>query len=137
MLNRKITVKLKAFTLSEVLTVLVIIGILLLIALPQFMPLISKTKAQEAKIQLKHLANLQEQYRYVNSKYSQEFNDVDFEAPKTVLENGSSNYRYEIIASSTTSFKARAESVVDFDGDGVFNVWEIDETGTPKEITKD
>lgn len=126
-----------AFTLNEMLMVLAIIGILLLLALPTFMPLISKTKAQEAKIQLKYISNLQTQYRYLNSKYTMEMNELDFEAPKTVNEGGTANYRYEIIEASTASFKARAEAVVDFDGDGVFNVWEIDENGNPKEVVKD
>lgn len=129
--------KVRAFTLNEMLMVLGIIGILLLLALPQFMPLISKTKAQEAKIQLKHIANLQTQYRYINSKYSMEFNDLDFEAPRTVNEGGTANYSYQIVQSSATAFKVRAEAMVDFDGDGIFNVWEIDENGNPKEITKD
>ena len=126
-----------AFTLNEMLLVLAIIGILLLLAIPVFMPLISKTKAQEAKIQLKYISNLETQYRYINSKYSMEFNEIDFEAPKTVNQGGTANYQYEILESSMTSFKARAEAVVDFDGDGVFNVWEIDENGNPKEIIKD
>ncbi len=126
-----------AFTLNEMLMVLAIIGILLLLALPTFMPLISKTKAQEAKIQLKYIANLQTQYRYLNSKYTMEFNELDFEAPKTVNEGGTANYRYEVIEASTGNFKARAEAIVDFDGDGVFNIWEIDENGNPKEVVKD
>ena len=88
----KIKSKISAFTLNEMLLVLAIIGILLLIALPQFMPLISKTKAQEAKIQLKHISNLQTQYRYINSKYSMDFVDIDFEEPKTVEEGGTANY---------------------------------------------
>ncbi len=129
--------KIDAFTLNEMLMVLAIIGILLLIALPQFMPLIAKTKGQEAKIQLKHIANLQSQYRYINSKFSPDFNNIDFEVPRTVKEGGTANYRYEVIEASTTSFKARAEAVEDFDGDGIYNVWEIDENGTLKEITKD
>ncbi|HNP66310.1 MAG TPA: prepilin-type N-terminal cleavage/methylation domain-containing protein [Aequorivita sp.] len=129
--------KTNAFTLNEMLMVLAIIGILLLLALPQFMPLISKTKAQEAKIQLKYIANLQSQYRYLNSKYTMEFNELDFEAPKTVNEGGTANYRYEVIEASTGNFKVRAEAIVDFDGDGVFNIWEIDENGNPKEVTKD
>ncbi|GAB5400868.1 MAG: prepilin-type N-terminal cleavage/methylation domain-containing protein [Aureisphaera sp.] len=129
--------KIQAFTLNEMLMVLAIIGILLLIALPQFMPLIAKAKGQEAKIQLKHIANLQTQHRFINSKFSADFNNIDYEAPKTVNEGGTANYRYELIEASTTAFKARAEAVVDFDGDGVFNVWEIDENGNPKEITKD
>jgi len=129
--------KVKAFTLNEMLLVLAIIGILLLLALPQFMPLISKTKAQEAKIQLKHIANLQTQYRYLNSKYSMEFMEIDFEHPKTIEEGGTGNYRYQVVEAGVGSFKVRAEAIVDFDGDGVFNVWEIDENGNPKEIVKD
>ncbi len=129
--------KVPAFTLNEMLLVLAIIGILLLLAIPSFMPLISKTKAQEAKIQLKHIANLQTQYRYLNSKYSMEFNEIDFEVPRTVNNGGTANYHYEMLAASTASFKVRAEAIVDFDGDGIFNVWEIDENGNPKEVIKD
>ncbi len=119
------------------LMVMAIIGILLLLALPTFMPLISKTKAQEAKIQLKYISNLQTQYRYINSKYSMDFNEIDFQAPLSVNQGGTANYRYEIIEVSNGSFKARAEAIVDFDGDGVFNVWVIDENGNPKETIKD
>lgn len=43
---------LRAFSLPEMLVVLVIIGILVLIALPTLMPLISKAKAMEAQQQL-------------------------------------------------------------------------------------
>lgn len=117
--------------------VLAIIGILLLLALPTFMPLITKTKAQEAKIQLKYIANLQTQYRYLHSKYTSTLDEIDFEAPKTVKQGGTANYQYTIVEASTGTFKARAEAIVDFDGDGVFNVWEIDENGNPKEVVKD
>ena len=34
-------------------------------------------------------------------------------------------------------FKAQAVSVVDFDKDGVFNVWEIDQDKNLKETVKD
>ncbi|NGX85388.1 prepilin-type N-terminal cleavage/methylation domain-containing protein [Aequorivita sp. KMM 9714] len=60
--------RLNAFTLNEMLMVLAIIGILLLLALPTFMPLISKTKAQEAKIQLKYIANLQTRWCAIASQ---------------------------------------------------------------------
>jgi type IV pilus assembly protein PilE len=66
-----------------------------------------------------------------------EFIELDFEAPQTVNDGGTANYIYEIIEASTVNFKARAEAIVDFDGDGVFNVWVIDENGNPKEIVKD
>ena len=50
---------LDAFSLPELLVVLVIIGILVLIALPNLMPLISRAKAAEAQQQLTFLHTLQ------------------------------------------------------------------------------
>jgi len=129
--------KVPAFNLQELLVVLVIIGILLLLALPNLMPLISKTKSLEAQTQLKHIYNLEKQYFFMHSKYSADFKTIDFEAPKTVKQNGNANYSYEIIETSSTAFKARAMAVTDFDGDGVFNVWEIDQNDMPREIVKD
>ncbi|ALM08800.1 general secretion pathway protein GspG [Sediminicola sp. YIK13] len=126
-----------AINLQEMLIVLAIIGILLLLALPNLMPLITKAKSVEAQIQLKALYNAQTTYRYMNSKYSVDVNELDFEAPKTVKENGTSNYIYQIISADNATFKARAEAITDFDGDGVLNVWEIDEEGNPKQIIKD
>jgi type IV pilus assembly protein PilE len=129
--------KVKAYNLQEVLVVLVIIGILLLLALPNLMPLISKAKSTEAQLQLSHLYNSQTNYRYMHSKYSISLGEIDFESPKTIPQGGRSNYRYEIIEADHNSFTARATAVTDFDGDGILNVWEIDENGAPIQITKD
>ncbi|MCR8667503.1 general secretion pathway protein GspG [Aestuariibaculum sp. M13] len=129
--------KIPAFNLQEILIVLIIIGILLLLALPNLMPLISKTKSIEAQTQLKYIYNSQTSYRYMYSTYAFDFNDIDFTPPKTVNENGTSNYTYEIIASNNNQFKARATAITDFDGDGTFNVWEIDENGIPIQTVKD
>ncbi|GAA3614624.1 general secretion pathway protein GspG [Flavivirga amylovorans] len=131
------TLKVAAYNLQEVLIVLIIIGVLLLLALPNLMPLISKTKSIEAQTQLKYVYNSQTSYRYMYSKYAFDFSDIDFEAPKTIEENGTSNYIYEILSATNNTFKARATAITDFDGDGIFNVWEIDETGTPKQTVKD
>lgn len=129
--------KIPSFNLQEMLIVLAILGILLLIALPNFMPLISKTKAQEVKIQLKYISNLQRQFQHLHSKYSMDFEEINYEAPRTVLENGNGNYSYEVIEASLNNYKIRATAVVDFYGDGIFNVWEIDDEGNPKQIIKD
>lgn len=129
--------KVAAYNLQEVLVVLVIIGILLLLALPNLMPLIGKAKSVEAQTQLSHIYNSQTTYRYMYSKYSVDLNEIDFEAPKTVNENGRANYSYEVLNATNNSFKARATAITDFDGDGIFNVWEIDENGAPKQIVKD
>ncbi len=127
----------KAFSLQEVLIVLLIIGVFMLIALPNLMPLVVKAKSIEAQMQLKYIYNNQTSYRYLYSKYTTDLYELDFEAPKTVRENGTSNYTYEVLSASSTSFTARATAITDFDGDGVFNVWEIDQDGTPKQIVKD
>jgi type IV pilus assembly protein PilE len=128
---------LKAFTLPELLIVLIIIGILILIALPKLMPLISKTRSTEAKTQLKHIYTLQETYRMEFAKYSSDFVAIGFEHEKLTTEGGSANYRIEIIESTTNSFKAAATAIVDFDGDGQFNRWEIDQDKNLVEVTPD
>lgn len=129
--------RLPSFNLQEMLIVLAIIGILLLIALPNLMPLITKAKSVEAQTQLKAIFNAEKQYYFMYSKYSGDFAEIDFEAPKSVKENGSANYTYEIIESSATVFKARATALIDFNGNGIYNVWEIDVNGVPKQITND
>ena len=128
---------LKGFTLTELLIVLVIIGILVLLALPNLMPLISKAKSTEAQLQLNHLYMLEKSYFYLHSRYSDSLEKIGFEQEKLTSEEGSANYSIEIISSSSSGFTARAISVVDFDGDGVFNIWEIDELKNLREIVKD
>ena len=129
--------KVKAFNLQEILVVLLIIGVFMLIALPNLMPLVTKAKSAEAQIQLKYIYNNQTSHRYLYSKYSTDLYELDFEAPKTVKNNGTSNYSYDILNADNTSFAARATAITDFDGDGTYNVWEINENGTPKQIIKD
>ena len=129
--------KIPSFNLQEMLIVLAIIGILLLIALPNLMPLITKAKSVEAQVQLKAIYNAEKQYFFMYSKYSQNLTEIDFEIPKTVKENGSANYTYEIIQATINEFKVRATALTDFNGNGVFNVWEIDQNGTPKQTTSD
>jgi len=129
--------KLKAFTLTELLVVLVIIGILILLALPNLMPLITKAKSTEAKMQLQHIHTLEKSYFYMHSRYSKDFQDIGFEHQKLTTEGGNANYQITITDASTTGFKAKATAVVDFDGDGVYNVWEIDQDKNLKEIVKD
>ncbi len=127
----------KAFTLTELLVVLVIIGILMLIALPNLMPLISKTHSLEAQQALTTIQKLQKSYHQMHVKYSADLPEIGFEPEKTVLEGGNAKYRIDITGVSATGFTARARAVVDFDQDGNFNEWEISEDGALREITKD
>ena len=92
-MNRKVVyIKLKAFTLNELLVVLIIIGILVLLALPSLLPLITKAKATEAKLQLDHVATLQQTHFYTYSKYSEDLDEIGFEQQSLVTEDGNANY---------------------------------------------
>ena len=126
-----------AFSLPELLVVLVIIGILVLIALPNLMPLISKAKSTEAQQQLAFLHSLQKSNFYTYSRYSNSLDELGFEQQKLVTDGGHANYRIEIVEATATTFRATATAVVDFDGDGEYNVWEIDQDKEPKETIKD
>jgi len=129
--------RLPALSLNEVLVVMIIIGILVLLALPRLMPLISKAKSTEAQLQLNHLYTLEKSYFYMYSKFSDDLGELGFEQETLVTEDGNANYLVEIVESSQSTFIARASAVVDFDGDGIFNIWEIDQDKKLKEITKD
>jgi len=131
--------RVKAYTLTEILVVLVIIGILVLLALPNLLPLITKAKSTEAKLQLEHLQTLEKNYFYEHSKYSKDMGEIGFVQEKLSTDNkdGRANYRIEITNVTNTTFTGRATAVVDFNGNGTFNVWEIDQDKTLKEVTPD
>lgn len=128
---------LKAFSLPEILVVLVIIGILVLIALPNLMPLITKAKSTEAQQQLIFLHTLQKNNFYTYSRYAESLEELGFEQQKLVSDGGNANYLIEIEEADSKGFRATATSVVDFNGDGIYNVWEINQNKELKEVVKD
>lgn len=134
MRNRK---NLPAFSLPELLVVLVIMGILVLIALPNLMPLISRAKSTEAQQQLVFLHSLETSHFYTYSRYSESLEEVGFEQAVLVTDGGSANYRIEIVEADEKGFKARATAVVDFDRDGTYDVWEIDQDKKLHQTVKD
>ncbi len=125
------------FSITELLVVLVIIGVLVLLALPRLMPVVTKAKTTEAKLSLKQVYMLQKSYKFEYDKYSSNLNEIGFEQEKFVEEGGSARYRIELVESELNSFKATATSTVDFDNDGTFNVWEVNQDGQIKEVVPD
>lgn len=127
----------RAFSLPELLVVIVIIGILVLIALPNLMPLISRAKSVEAQQQLIFLHSLENTYFYTYSKYSSSLEEIGFEQQALITNGGNANYLIEIVEATDATFRATATSIVDFDQDGIYNVWEIDQNKRLVEVTKD
>jgi len=128
---------LNAYSMTEILIVLCIIGILLLLVLPNQTSVISQAKSIEAQSMLNHLYGLQKNHFYRYSRYSSSFDEIGFEPAPTIDQGGQAVYKIEIIEASSNSFKATATSLSDFDGDGVYNTWEIDSQKMLKEIIKD
>lgn len=54
-----------------------------------------------------------------------------------MTEGGRTKYLVSLRDVTDSTFTATAVSVVDFDGDGQFSQWTVDETGTIKEIVED
>lgn len=129
--------RLKAFTLQELLVVLIIIGILTLLVLPNLLPMITKAKSTEAQLQLKHIHTLQKSYFYLHSKYSDDLAEIGFIQEKLSTEGGAANYLLEMTEVGGDAYVARATAVVDFNGNGVYNTWEIDQDNNLRESVPD
>lgn len=127
----------KAYSLTEILIVLCIIGILLLMVLPNQTAVIGQAKSIEAQAMLNQVYGLEKSHFYRYSKYSSNLEELGFEQEPTVDEGGQAVYRIEIIDASSDSFTAKATAVSDLDGDGIFNTWEINNKKILTEVTKE
>lgn len=98
----KITAKLlkkqnQGFTLIELLVVIMIIGILVSIALPSFFNQVDKAKEIEAIVKLDNLGKSQYSYYPENTKFTGDFNALNFNAPTE-----DENYHYEILPDNSS-----------------------------------
>jgi len=134
---RKLIRNESGFSLTELMVVLVIIGVLVLLALPRLLPVVTKAKTTEAKLMLKQVHTLQQTYKFENDRYSTVLSDIGFEQSKLVTEGGQARYRIEVVSADLKTFIAQAVAVVDFDEDGTYNVWTVDESGLIKEKIPD
>lgn len=121
----------------QIMGAILIAGILTALAVPSIMKAVTKAKQGEAKTQLEHLYSLERLHFMEFSKYSADIEEIDFEQQPLVTEGGGARYKIEVVESGTTTFIGRATAVQDFDGDGVFNVWEINQDRVLTETIKD
>lgn len=125
------------FSLTELLVVIVIIGVLASLAIPKFLSVITKAKTTEAKLMLKQVYNLEKSFYMENDTYTKQLAAMGFEPDQLVTEGGQARYRIEVTEASAGGYLAKAIAVVDFDKDGAFNTWSIDQTGKLKEEIPD
>jgi type IV pilus assembly protein PilE len=98
---------------------------------------VAMAKATEAQNMLTMVHSLEKNHFYRHSKYSADLKEINFEQVATIVEGGQAVYRIAITEASLNGFKATATSLQDFDGDGIYNTWQIDQNRELKEIIKD
>ena len=54
-----------------------------------------------------------------------------------IIEGGKANYKVSLLEVTDSTFTATAAFVVDFDRDGKFNTWIVNETGIITELVED
>ncbi len=121
------------FSMTELMVVLVIIGILALLAMPRFNAITTRAKAAEAKQMLSLLHSLQVSFRLEHDRYADSLPAIGFEQTPVIADGGNARYRIVIEEAGAHAYRATATSTVDFDADGIFNVWAVDETGRIEE----
>lgn len=77
----------KAFTLLEILVVVLIIGILAAIAVPRYQKAVAKSKFTQLKLATHAIVNAEEIYFLANGKYATNLGDLDISFPQARLSN--------------------------------------------------
>jgi type IV pilus assembly protein PilE len=100
--KRRLLVTKDGFSLTELMVVLVIIGVLVLLALPKLLPIVTKAKTTEAKLMLKQVYTLEQSYKFENDHYSTNPSEIGFEQEKLVSQGGQARlYSYSHLEATT------------------------------------
>jgi prepilin-type N-terminal cleavage/methylation domain-containing protein len=101
----------KGFTLTELMIVIVIIGVLASIAVPKFRGVTTRAKVVEFKPILSQIYSLQENYYTETDSYTSDLSLLNFDDPKA-------KYFTFTVESDSSTFTAIATCTGDIKGDG-------------------
>lgn len=134
----------KAFTLIELMIVVVIIGILAAMAIPRFMRTTARTKQTEAKLILKQICTMQRAYRQERNVYYPGDGSTIVAQPADIIgplgvEIAPAVYYTYSITGNGASFTATAGSAspTGLDDDATLDIWATDQTGNLTVTTDD
>ena len=134
----------KAFTLIELMIVVVIIGILAAMAIPRFMRTTAKAKQTEAKLILKQIYTMERTYRQEkNAYYPGDGSTIvaqpgDVIAPLGVEIMPAVYYSYSITGNAAGfTAVAGSKAATGLDDDPTLDVWTIDQIGNLTVTTND
>ena len=137
----------KGFSLTELMIVVAIIGILATIAIPSFMSYQAKTKQVEAKNNLVAIHTGEVAYFAENNGYIDDFNAIGFG-----ITGSTQRYYYELGKASAGTLPPGctasaldkvsdstfvAVAIGNIDGDSTCDVWTIDQDKVLKNVTND
>ena len=86
---------------------------------------------------LNKVYELEMAYKEMFGHYTDNIYALVFIQDTLVTEGGEANYQISLLEVTDSTFIATVISVVDFDRDGQFNTWTVNETGIITEIVKD
>lgn len=91
----------------------------------------------EVTMSLSKVYELEMAYKEMFGHYTDNLYALVFIQDTLVTEGGEANYLISLLEATDSTFVATAVSVVDFDRDGQFNTWTVNEMGIITEIVKD
>lgn len=86
---------------------------------------------------LNKVYELEMAYKEMFGHYTDNLYALVFIQDTLVTEGGEANYLISLLEATDSTFVATAVSVVDFDRDGQFNTWTVNEMGIITEIVED
>ncbi|MBL7131776.1 MAG: prepilin-type N-terminal cleavage/methylation domain-containing protein [Candidatus Omnitrophica bacterium] len=123
--------KSKGFTLLELIIVIIVIGILVAIALPQFVRVAERGRIAKAKTVLDAFRKAEGIYHALHSTYTTDETALDDEIPE-IANVDDSDWSYSVSQAGATTFTVEAQRLK---GAHIGNVVKIDNTGNIWEYT--